>query len=153
MTIDASGIIRQTIPFEGVTDQDLYDTYTDERLHGAAIGAPARIVRRPGGVFSMFGDLHVRGRTLLLDSPRIIVQEWQAGIWKPGDPMSLLVLQFSATETGAQIDLVQVGVPAHAVKMIDAGWQQRYWDPWRAYFAGKAGKQRVHPTGSPGVIV
>jgi activator of HSP90 ATPase len=131
-------IIQQAVLFDSVTEQELYDTFTDEKLLAAAIGAPARIVRKPGGVFSIFGDSHVRGRTLLLNSPGMVVQEWRAAIWKPGDPDSVLVLEFGPTDSGARIDLIQVGVPEHAVDTIDAGWHLQYWEPWKAHFNPRA---------------
>jgi activator of HSP90 ATPase len=126
--------IHQVIAFDDVSVEELFETYADDELHAAAVGAPARILRKGGGAFTVFGDSNVRGTTLYIDEPRLIVQRWRAAVWQSDEPDSILVLQFNATETGSTVELFQSGVPDRIVDEIDDGWHARYWRQWMRYF-------------------
>lgn len=125
--------IEQTVDFRGVTPDRLFDLYIDPGQHKAAMGGPVEIDPRPGGRFSALGGL--TGRLLAVESPRLIVQTWRANVWLADDPNSVVVLTFTATETGAQVQLVQANVPDHAYQTIDDGWRQHYWRKWAEHLA------------------
>jgi hypothetical protein len=44
---------------------------------------------------------------------KLIVQSWRAKSWKKKDPDSILVLLFSKTSRGGQIELIHVGMPSY----------------------------------------
>lgn len=111
--------------------------YVDAKKHAAAIGAPVTIRPIAGAMFTAFGKKGVRGKNLLVAPHHMVVQAWRAQSWKTSDPDSVLVLTFAETRRGARINLVQAAVPDHAFKMIDDGWRNMYWKPWRAYLASK----------------
>jgi hypothetical protein len=50
--------------------------------------------------------------------------------WRKDD-WSILVLNFSGVAGGAQVDLVQIGVPAYDQKGVRKGWPKYYWRPWK----------------------
>ena len=125
--------IEQRIEFGAFSADELFETYTDPRKHSRAIGAPVTLSREPGSTFAAFGVRMVRGKTLLITPKSRIVQTWRAQMWKDSDPDSVLVLTFSRTPTGAAIELVQAGVPDAAYEVIDAGWHEMYWKPWKEY--------------------
>jgi len=132
-------IIEQHIEFAGVDVQDLYDTYMDARRHSAAIGAPAQVDARVGGSVAAFGDRGVCGRILHLVPHRLVVQTWRSkSRWRDEEDDSILVLNFESTDQGAAVCLVHTGVPERELKLFDEGWHERYWHPWRAYFAQRS---------------
>lgn len=122
-----------------VSPQELYRVFMDARRHGAAIGAPARIVPRVGGKFSLFGDT-ITGKTLHLVPGKLIVQTWRGSHWAKSDPDSILVVRFGGTAKTGRIELVHEGVPSHDQPGVKDGWSAYYWKPWKAYFGRSSGK-------------
>ena len=129
--------IEQSVAFKGVTPEALFEIYMQPEKHAKAIGAPVRLVPRVGGELEAFGPDKVRGTILEIEPGRRIVQSWRAQPWTESDPDSTLTLTFVETHEGARIELVQTGVPDDAAGIIDAGWHEMYWKPWRAYLNEK----------------
>jgi activator of HSP90 ATPase len=127
-------VIQQSVRFR-TTPQALFDLYMDSKLHSRSTGAPARISRKVGGKFMAFGR-QLEGKNLHLVPGKQIVQFWRATHWKKDD-WSILVLTFSRVAGGAQIDLVQIGVPAYDHKGVRKGWPKYYWRPWKKYISQK----------------
>ena len=76
---------------------------------------------------------HLRGRNLAIVPKRLIVQSWRAANLKKRDLDSILVLVFSKVRGGGRISMVHPNVPdAHAAS-IRRGWEEYYWNRWRAY--------------------
>lgn len=127
--------IQQTVEFEGVSPGDLFDIYVDPAKHAAAVGGPVTMGRAAGARFTVFGIGRVRGTNLLVvpQYQYMVVQTWRAQLWKDSEPDSILVLMFSEGQRGGRIQLVQAGVPDRIADVIDSGWHQTYWRPWRAY--------------------
>ena len=69
---------------------------------------------------------------LLVVSKRLIVQTWRSGKFRKSDPDSLLILAFTDTAGGGQIDLTHIGVPKHDLRGVQRGWPQHYWRPLKA---------------------
>ena len=127
--------IRQSVTLNA-SPEELYETFLDSRKHAAVTGAPTKIDRKVGGRFTAFNG-QLKGRTLLVEPKRLIVQAWRSSQWKPEDPDSILVLRFSKAAQGGLIDLVHVNVPAGDHKGVTAGWRMYYWRPWKSYLAKK----------------
>ena len=125
--------IQQLVQFNDVTAEELFTIYMDSERHAEAVGAPATIESHAGGAFQVFGENKVRGRNLAIEPGRMIVQAWRAEPWQADDLDSIVTLTFTNTRGGAQIDLVQANVPDRAFEIIDGGWHQMYWKPWREY--------------------
>jgi activator of HSP90 ATPase len=126
-------VIQQTVRFR-TTPHALFEMYLDSKKHSKSTGLPARIGRKVGGRFRAFrGPLG--GKNLLVLPDRQIVQLWRAIHWRKED-WSVLILTFGKVAGGAQIDLVQVGVPAYDHKGVRKGWPKFYWRPWKK-FLGK----------------
>jgi hypothetical protein len=62
--------------------------------------------------------------------------------FKPDDPDSILILQFSKAPGGAKVDLVHINVPVQDHRGVAKGWPLYYWKPWKKYLAAKA-KRRL----------
>lgn len=135
--------IQQTVEFQGVSPSALFEVYVDARLHSAAIGAPVTMSRTVGERFTAFGENHVRGTNLLVVPDRTVVQSWRARVWQQDDHDSILVLQFTKVRGGGQIELYQAAVPDHAWDIINRGWHDTYWQPWRTFFRDRGGMRAV----------
>src|SRR5262245_19550313 len=59
---------------------EVFEVLMDEMKHAAFSGAPAKIERRAGGKFSVFGGM-ISGVTTELKSPEFIVQDWRYPEW------------------------------------------------------------------------
>ncbi len=125
--------IQQRVRFD-VPPARLFRLYMDSREHSAATRAKAVVSKRVGGKFSAF-DGTLSGKFLAIVPNRMIVQSWRSKHWKATDLDSILVLSFSETRRGGQIDLVHVNVPAHDHDGVTHGWEKYYWKPWMAYLA------------------
>jgi len=132
--------IQQSAKFS-CSPKELFEMYIDSAKHTAATGMPARLSRRAGGNFTAFGKM-LRGRNLLVVPNRKIVQAWRSAGWKRSEPDSILVLEFSKTGRGSQVDLVHIGVPKHDYKGVMQGWPKYYWQPWKRYLGARGGKRR-----------
>jgi activator of HSP90 ATPase len=122
--------VVQKIKFKTTPDK-LYQIYMDAKKHAAATGAKVSLEPVVGGKFSAFGML--KGRFLLLEKGKRIVQTWRGKHWKKTDPDSLLILNFKKVPGGGEIDMVHTHIPNHDFKGIQKGWPQHYWRPWKKY--------------------
>jgi hypothetical protein len=68
--------IQQSVRFR-VPPEKRLDVSLDSKKHSAATGAPARMSRKTGGMFTARGR-QLRGRNLLIIRNRMIVQAWRA---------------------------------------------------------------------------
>ena len=123
--------IQQRVRFN-VPPARLFNLYMDSRQHSAATRAKAVVSRRVGGKLSAF-DGTLSGKFLAIVPNRMIVQSWRSKHWKETDLDSILVLTFSETRRGGQIDLVHANVPAHDHDGVTRGWEKYYWKQWRGY--------------------
>lgn len=124
--------IQQSVRFR-TSPQTLFNLYLDSRKHTESTGAPARISKKAGGKFTVFGG-QLEGKNLLIVPGKRLVQLWRAHHWKKED-WSVLILTFRRVASGAQVDLVHVGVPAYDQKGVREGWPKYYWRPWKKYLA------------------
>jgi activator of HSP90 ATPase len=127
--------IQQSVRFS-CSPEALFEMYMDSAEHTASTGQRARISRRAGGRFTVFGGM-LQGRNLLVVPNRMVVQAWRSTNFKRTDSDSILVLEFRKVPGGSQIDLVHVNVPPQDHKGVSQGWPQYYWKPWKAYLAAQ----------------
>lgn len=125
--------IQQSMEFNA-SPETLFEIFMDSKKHAAATGGPAKISRKVGGAFTAFGGM-LRGKNLLIDPKKMIVQAWRSSQWKTKDADSILILRFSKTAGGGRIDLVHAGVPEYDHQGVTQGWPKYYWEPWKAYVA------------------
>lgn len=127
--------IRHRVTF-ATTARDLYATYLNSRAHSLATGGKARIQPVVGDRFSAW-DGYITGKNLLLIPNRRVVQSWRASDWSKTDLDSLLVLDFFATNEGAELRLEHLRVPARHAAALARGWRDYYWTPWKAYLRAR----------------
>lgn len=127
--------IQQTVHFKA-SAEELFEMYLDSKKHSAATGGRTRISRRVGGRFTAWNG-QLKGKNILIVPKKMIVQAWRATHWPGSDPDSILVMRFSRTPTGGQVDIVHAGVPEHDHKGVSEGWPKYYWQPWKEYLRKK----------------
>lgn len=142
--------IRQTVTFKA-TPHQVYEALMDARKHGSFTGGRARISRKVGGRFSVFGGW-AAGTNLSLVPDRRIVQAWwcQNRGW-PADHSSRVTFALRKIRGGTRLTLTRSGVPIPAYADITQGWWENYWTPMKAMLAsslraagstGQSGRRR-----------
>ena len=124
--------IHQEITFDAAPAK-VYRALTDSGEFAKVTGAAADICAEEGGSFSCF-DTFILGRNVQLIEGTRIVQAWRVYNWPEG---VYSIIRFELSKEGEKTKLVfdQDGVPEDAVKHVDAGWHQKYWEPLRKYLA------------------
>jgi len=125
-------VIQQSVRFR-VASRVLFQMYLDSKKLSQSTGAPARISRTVGGRFTAFGGA-IEGKNLLIVPGKQVVQLWRAKHWKKEDA-SILVITFHKVAGGAQVDVVDIGVPHYDQKGVRQGWPKYYWRPWKRFLA------------------
>jgi activator of HSP90 ATPase len=116
---------------------DLYAMYMDPAVHAAFTGASAKISEEAGSAFEAFGGL-LKGRTLQVVKPRLIIQSWRSVNFADDDPDSTLIIMFTEEEDNAgRIDLVHLDVPENDFQGVSGGWESRYFAPWLEYLQAR----------------
>jgi activator of HSP90 ATPase len=90
-------------------------------------GKPARIDRRIGGAFSLFGD-HIVGMQIELVENQRIVQAWRVINWDPG-VYSIAKFDLSPQGPGTKLVFDHTGFPVGAAEHLADGWKSHYWLP------------------------
>ena len=121
--------VEEWVSFEA-SARELFSIYTDAEAHSAALGCRVAASAEPGAIFSAF-DGQVRGRNILVEPSRLIVQSWRGSVWEDGDPDSIVVLAFEDTPAGGAIHLTHANIPDRCHPHID--WERAYWRPLRSY--------------------
>jgi len=122
--------------FLPVEPAEIYDAFLNEQKHSDFTGAKATCDRRVGGKFTAW-DGYIRGKNVLLENGRRIVQEWMTTEWPDGYPPSLIEFTFKPKAGGTEVKLVQTNVPADQAKGYEKGWIDFYWTPLKKYFIQK----------------
>jgi len=123
--------IRQTVLFDS-PPHEVFEALLDSKQHAAFTGDKAKINRRIGGTFSVFGGW-AKGKTLRLEKDKIIVQSWRTVEFAVDDPDSQVMFHFSKKGKGTRLIFVHSKVPEDQVKAVRQGWKDFYWRPLKAY--------------------
>jgi activator of HSP90 ATPase len=126
-------VIQQTVLLPAPAE-DLFAMYLDAALHEAITGAPVTISDQPGSPFAAFGG-QLRGTTLCVVAPKLIVQSWRSENFFDEDADSTLILGFSRQGDQGRIDLIHLDVPEQDFQGVTDGWEHYYWAPWREFLA------------------
>ena len=116
--------IRQSVTFK-TSPRTVYEMLIDSRKHAAFTGEKARISRKIGGKFSVYGG-YIEGINLDLVPDKKIVQAWRGSDW-PENHYSRATFSLQKTKTGTRLTFRQSGVPEAYYKDINQGWRDYYW--------------------------
>lgn len=123
--------IKQRVKFS-VPPNKLYRFYMDPKLHGQFTGGKATVSTEAGSSFSVYGGT-LKGKMLLAKSNKMIVQTWRGSDWSKDELDSILILTFTAIESGTELEMVHANVPDREAEDIRNGWREYYWTPWKEY--------------------
>lgn len=123
--------IRQKI-FLKAPPNEIFDALIDPEKQSEFTGSVATGLGAVGSEFSAW-DGYIKGRHLVLERGKKIVQEWYTAEWPPGLPPSRLEIILEAKEGGTELLLEQRGVPSDQAALYEKGWVDFYWSPLEDY--------------------
>ena len=125
--------IRQSVSFS-VSPHEVFEALMDEKKHSAFTGGGAKVSRKVGGSFSIFGGA-LYGKNLELEKDKKIVQEWycEDTNWPKGH-FSKLTFVLKKSGAGCKLEMIHEKVPEGAFKSISQGWKDHYWEPMKKFF-------------------
>jgi activator of HSP90 ATPase len=126
---DLSKNIRQTVTFKA-TPHAVYEILMDSKKHAQFTGGEAKISRKAGGRFTIYGG-EIAGENLELVPDQKIVQSWRYADWPEG-VYSKATFALEAVEKGTRLIFSQSGVPDDKYEDIKQGWKDYYWEPMKA---------------------
>ncbi len=114
--------------------ETLYHAWLDSEIHSAFTGSPAVIDPNPGGRFTAW-DGYISGYNIELVPGKKIVQAWRTSDFPPGDPDSLIEVQFVPQKEGTLLSIRHEYIPDEQGEDYEIGWWQSYFEPMIAYFS------------------
>jgi uncharacterized protein YndB with AHSA1/START domain len=131
--------MTKTIEHEVVIDArpaKVFAALMDSKQHTAFTGEPAKIRAKVGGTFNCYGE-YIRGVTLALERPKLIVQAWRSRNW-PVETWSIVTFKLSAKPAGRTLlRFTQIGVPAADYAAKNKGWRTHYWEPLKKFLESR----------------
>jgi uncharacterized protein YndB with AHSA1/START domain len=122
--------IEQVVTFRA-TPAEVFEALIDSKKHAAFTGEPAEIDPKVGGAASFYGG-KVTGINLDVVKNERIVQAWRPGNFPPG-VFTLVTYAFAPEGKGTKLTFTQQAVPESAYEHLSKGWEERYWQPLRAF--------------------
>jgi activator of HSP90 ATPase len=123
--------IKQIVTFTA-PPHAVYEALMDSKLHAEFTGDTAKINRKLGGAFSVFGG-YATGTNLKLIPDKKIVQSWRASDW-PSGAYSTINFELQNRRAGTKLTFTQTGVPDDFIEDVRRGWEEFYWMPLKKYF-------------------
>jgi len=117
--------------------QAVYEAWLSSAKHSAMTGARAKASKKVGAAYSAW-DGYIVGRNLELEPNRRIVQSWRTAEFAAADSDSTIVVALAPVGAGTRLTLRHSGVPDGQTAYENEGWRKFYFEPMRAYFAGRA---------------
>ncbi len=127
--------IRQTLHFDA-PPHEVFEALLDSKKHAAFTGDRAKIDRRVGGSFSVFGG-YATGKTIRLEKDKVIVQSWRTTEFAEDEPDSKVMFHLSRKGRGTRLIFVHSDVPDDRAEDFKQGWIEFYWTPLKAYLKSK----------------
>jgi len=120
--------INQTVTFKA-TPHQVYETLMDSKKHAELVGAEARINKKVGTKFSIYGG-EIEGVNLELVPDRRIVQSWRYSDWPEGH-YSKATFLLEEIKGGTKLTFTQTDVPENLYQDVAQGWKDYYWQPMK----------------------
>lgn len=123
-----SKTIRQTATFKA-SPHEVYEALMDAKKHSEFTGEEAKISRKVGGKFTIYGG-EIDGTNLELVPDKKIVQSWRYSDWPEGH-YSTVTFSLEDVEKGTRLTFTQNGVPDDKYEDVKQGWKDYYWGPMK----------------------
>jgi activator of HSP90 ATPase len=118
--------IHQTITFKA-TPHDIYETLMDSKKHAELVGDEAKISKKVGAKFSIYGG-EIEGVNLELVPDSKIVQSWRYSDWPEGH-FSKATFLLEESKDVTKLTFTQTEVPEDLYEDVAKGWHDYYWQP------------------------
>jgi uncharacterized protein YndB with AHSA1/START domain len=115
--------------------EKVFRAWLSSEGHTAMTGSPARVEPRVGGAFTAW-DGYISGTTSELKPYARIVQAWRTTEFPAKAPDSRLEILLESVEGGTKLTLTHGNIPAGQTDSYKDGWDESYFQPMKAYFAG-----------------
>ncbi len=119
------------------TPHAVYSAWLDSAQHSAFTGGKANINGDVGANFGAW-DGYISGKNLQLDLGRRIIQSWRTAEFPKGAPDSRLEIHFEPVFDGTRVTILHSDIPEGQGEKYRAGWNDKYFQPMRAYFGKMA---------------
>lgn len=120
--------IRQSVTFKA-SPHHVYEALMDSKKHSEFTGSDAKVSRKVGGKFSIYGG-DMEGTNLELVPDDKIVQSWRSSDWPEGH-YSKVTFSLAPAGSHTRLTLSHSGVPEEFVEGIRQGWRDFYWTPMK----------------------
>ena len=116
---------------------EVYNLLMDAKQHSAFSGSKVMMSTDIDGKFETF-DGYCTGFNIELKEGKKIVQGWyfKEDSW-PDDHFSICTFVFEKVPSGTKLNFTQAAIPEHKVDALKEGWKLYYWQPMKAFLAGK----------------
>lgn len=113
------------------TPAQVFEALMDSAKHSAFTGEPAVIDANVGGAVSAYGG-KVTGINLDIVKNERVVQAWRPANFPPG-VFTILTYALAPEGKGTKLTFTQHAIPDDAHAHLDKGWDERYWQPLKAF--------------------
>jgi activator of HSP90 ATPase len=120
--------INQTVTFKA-TPHYIYETLMDSKKHAELVGDEAKINKKVGAKFSIYGG-EIEGVNLELVPDRKIVQSWRYSDWPEGH-YSKATFVLEEIKGATKLSFTQTEVPEELYEDVSQGWRDYYWSPMK----------------------
>ncbi|MGD0026854.1 MAG: SRPBCC domain-containing protein [Xanthobacteraceae bacterium] len=114
--------------------QEIYDAWLDSLVHSEMTGGEATTSDEIGAEVSAW-DGYIRGRNLELVPGERIVQSWRTTEFTDEHEDSIVTLTLEEADDGTLLTLVHSNVPDDQRSYEEGGWESKYLEPMKVYFA------------------
>jgi activator of HSP90 ATPase len=112
----------------------IYNAWLNSEGHTRMTGGTARINAEVGAAFEAW-DGYIRGKNLIMEPSRRILQSWRTSEFSGEEPDSQIEVTFENAGAGTKVTIRHTLLPAHG-KQYQQGWVDNYFKPMKKYFKG-----------------
>lgn len=126
--------ITQKIIFANVSAATLFELYTNQAKHAEVTTSPAIITDKLGEPFNLY-DGFCFGENIELKKNKLIIQSWRTDSWPDGADDSIVIIRLIEEGNSTCLYLTHADIPESLAKPLSKGWQQFYWNKWKAHLS------------------
>ncbi|MGH6673073.1 MAG: SRPBCC domain-containing protein [Xanthobacteraceae bacterium] len=116
------------------TPRQVYEAWLDSVAHSEMTGSDAEMSDQVGAEVSAW-DGYITGSNLELVPGERIVQSWRTSEFDDEHSDSIVAVTLEPIDEGTLLTLVHSNVPDEQRSHEEGGWESRYFEPMKAYFA------------------
>ena len=114
----------------------VYALWIDPPQQGMITEAFAKINPRIDGSYELWDGV-VRGKFILLDAPKKIIQTWRTSEFSPQQPSTKLTLDFKPHRLGTRLLITHENIPNAFLSQFEFAWKEFYFPRLKLHFQKK----------------